>query len=266
MSDEPFLEGFGYASGVPVRYYNGGKESGAASAVPPVGDEGDVLTVDGGVPTWLPPSGGGGGEGPSSGITSTYWFDQAHWLTKNSPFYAVREVPFWAGMAPTAAALMTRGYSIAAELDSDFLVLDTNTGTTVNVVIPATSDGQTFTNSSYIKAGFDVSGYFPSVASGEGVDATSNATPVRWTFRLSWTGGNLPSGAVIQITDGSSTPAAANRYYYVATGDAVTPVTVNVPSGLNTTSTNPDNIHFYCALGASRTWTLEVQRASFDFA
>jgi len=264
--DEPFLDEMGYASGVPVRFYNGGKLAGASSDVPPVGDEGDVLTVVGGVPEWAPPSGGGGGaSGPAGGVTDTYWLDQGSWLTKNSKYFAVREVPFWAGMAPTGAATALLGFSLAAELDVDFLSIGTGSGSIVDVIIPQTSDGQTFTDSGKIKAGFDVSGYSPNVVTGE-AGGTTAASPVYWTFRLSWTGGALPGDAIVQLTDGTASPAAINRYHYENTGDSTTPVTVNVPSGLNTTSDNPGDVHFYCDLGASRAWTLEVQRASFNFA
>lgn len=266
--DEPFLDEWGYASGLPVRFYNGGKQAGASSDVPPVGDEGDVLTVVGGAPEWAPPAGGGGGaQGPAGGAESTYWLNQDYWLTKNSPYFAVREVPFWAGMAPSGAATYLKGYSLAAELDFDRLVIGTGTGSVVQVLLPATSDGQTFTDPAKLKAGFDVSGYFPNVITDEGSpDSSTAASPVFYRFRLSWTGGALPGGAVCQITDGTASPAAANRYYYVATGDSSTPVDVAVPSGMNTTSSNPEDVYFYCALGASRTWTLEVERASFVFA
>lgn len=264
--DEPLIDEWGFASGLPVRYYNGGKQAGASSDVPPVGDEGDVLTVVGGAPAWAPPSGGGGGaEGPAGGAESTYWLNPDHWLTKNSTYYAVREVPFWTGMAPTASATYLKGFSLAAELDFDRLVIGTGTGSVVQVLIPETTDGQTFAYGPYIKSGFDVSGYFPNVTTSEGTpDSSTAASPVFYRFRLSWTGGALPGSAICQITDGTASPTAANRYYYVDTGDSSSPVDVGVPSGINTTTSNPDQVYFYCALGASRTWTLEVERASFN--
>lgn len=61
MADEPFISKTPNAKRRVV-FMNAGKQSGAASSVPPADGscEGFVLTCVGGVPTWVPPSGGGG--------------------------------------------------------------------------------------------------------------------------------------------------------------------------------------------------------------
>jgi len=60
MADEPFISKTPNAKRRVV-FMNAGKQSGAASSVPPADGscEGFVLTCVGGVPTWVPPSDGG---------------------------------------------------------------------------------------------------------------------------------------------------------------------------------------------------------------
>lgn len=141
--DEPFVDdaAFRVVSGVPVRYYPGGKEQGSCVDIPcPTGaDEGDVLTVVDGAPVWAPPTGGSTPSGPT--------LDAGYWLKPKTCYLKQDQLPYNDGLRARANY---RGGMLGRPLapsywTEDQIVLASGTSAGFSgVLLPATTDGQTF--------------------------------------------------------------------------------------------------------------------------
>jgi len=141
--DEPFVDdaAFRVVSGVPVRYYPGGKEQGSCVDIPcPTNaDEGDVLTVVDGAPAWAPPTGGSTPSGPT--------LDAGYWLKPKTCYLKQDQLPFNDGLRARANY---RGGMLGRPLASSYwtedqIVLASGTSAGFSgVLLPATTDGQTF--------------------------------------------------------------------------------------------------------------------------
>jgi len=252
MTDEPFTsdQNIVYESGIPVRLYSGGKLGAGSTPLPPVGDEGDVLTVVGGEPEWSPPA------SAPSGPTTVYPMDPLYWLTPYGQYMSPWSMPYpyFPWKSPFGPNAGTFGFCAPqAEPDFDELSLGSGTGTTILVSLPETTDGQTLATT---RGGYDVSVLCPFPIPG----ATTH-DGVGWRLRLLL--GATRTGTMRIIND-TSPITDANSYYVDTDTSLATNQTLVIPSGINLTQSNPSQVYFSCELSSSTTWELQIGRWSFD--
>jgi len=251
MSDEPFTEDQNWVmeSGIPIRMYSGGKLQGASTSVPPFtdADDGDVLTIVDGEPQWEPPAGG-------DAITTVWKMQSPYWLVRYGASFAIQNLPFafsaqdaFIVPSPTHAPGLL-GLPVD-NLTSDDFTLASGSGTAISAALPLTTDGQTLATP---RAGYDVS------------CLTASSGTVSWPTAYSVT---VTLGATrsytARVINGSSPATDANTYWIMPFSGAVLSRTEAIPTGINTTSSNPSTPHFVATLSSSTTWTVTIARMSF---
>jgi len=240
--DEPYTEDQNMVmmSGIEVSLYSGGKLAGAASDVPPVdtGNEGDVLTIVSGEPAWAPPSGGGGGSGVTTVVgwpTPYYLYAYAGAAVGILPLH----VPIGPGTLGGGAAPGT-----VATPDLDEFVFASGTGTSIVAALPVTIDGQRLATP---RGGYSSSFILETVPTGG------------FNIKLDWTTNTTVSGRILL---GSSPNTDANSYTPFNYNLAGSELNKFLSFSVNTTSSNSAQPTIVATFGASRAWTLSVQRYS----
>jgi len=255
MTKEPFTddENIVIQSGIPIRMYSGGKLAGAPSAVPPItpGDEGYVLVVIGGIPTWVP---------TASASQVTWKMDPVYWLRPYSTCMSIVDVPY-GGWGPSGDGTGQNsgsgqlGYPLPetpTAPDLDNMVLGTDTSDTILVQFPTTLDGQTLPTA---RGGFDVSLLWPNSQTNGNVKfliIVDTSSSVTGQFR---------------IIDGTSPVSDANAYFTSGTASKVwngANTQVAVPSGINSLRTGIADPYISIPLSGSTTWTVYIRRVSFN--
>lgn len=252
MSDEPYTDGDGdieMRSGIPVLFYNGGYNGAPTIPLPnpSTGNDGDVLTLDNGVATWLPPSGGGGG----SLWKTTVELPSTLWTVPGCTCLARRDLDLSNVLDNDITTIGADLLGDYGTLDVDDYVIGTGTGTSISVAMPVTTNGQRLL---FSRSGYSASWIQPL---DQGVEGT---TLVRWQANLSWTGGSTTVD--IRLLNGTSPNTDANAFLSFSNGGIGSSHTLRLPSAMNTTSSNPNTPTFVGTLAASRTWTLSLKRVS----
>lgn len=245
MSTEPYTDGDGdieMQSGIPIRLYQGGYNGAPTVPLPSpsTGQEGDVLTINNGTPAWLPPTGGGGG-----GI---WQLSPPYWLTTTTPCFAVESAP----VSPFVVSTSALGTSLSRiQAAADYVVLGSGSGTSISVPLPVTLDGQTFASP---RSGYDNSAFDTIFVNDDAPQYMMNLA------RLVVSGGSTTF--VYRILNGTTPNTDANAYFSRAV--AGTDMEIRIPSGINTTSSNPTTPYIVGTLSDSRTWEVRATRKSWN--
>lgn len=252
MSDEPYTDGDGdieMRSGIPVLFYNGGYNGAPTIPLPnpSTGNDGDVLTLDNGVATWLPPSGGGGG----SLWKTTVTLPSTLWTIPGCICLARRDLDYSEVQESNIGTVGSDLLGDYGSQDTDNYVIGTGTGTSFSVAFPVTTNGQRLL---FSRSGYSASWLLPIDNGGDGT------TLVRWQANLSWTGGSTTVDG--RLLNGTSPNTDANAFCVFGNGGIGSSITIPLPSAINTTTSNPNTPTFVGTLAASRTWTLTLRRVS----
>jgi len=255
MSDEPYTsdQNMVMESGIPVRLYNGGKQGGASTSVPCFtdADDGDVLTIVGGEPSWEPPGG--------SGLPTTVWpMLSPFWLVPYGLAFAQQEIPFPSSAVFRLLSGVTHGTLgfPALALDEDDLVIGSGSGVDVAAQLPATSDGQTLVTP---RAGYDVSFLRPYTVLGQTSAGVGDQTAY-WQVILTL---GASRDFLMRVIHGAS-PATDGNTYIVDDAHAATASRgFEIPSAINTTSSNSDTPTLVATLSSATTWSVSIKRCSF---
>jgi len=271
--DEPFVDDAAYrvVSGVPVRYYPGGKEQGSCVDIPcpTEGDEGDVLTVVDGAPVWAPPSGGSGG------YTGAYGLDPAYWLLPQCANFTVDTCPFTRDHANEGGNSGNIGKGAPLTFGTDIsgvseLVLATGTGDITGFLLPKTTDGQTLVTP---LSGKDLCIYYGNAGPDyqRGGDK-GGYDQFMYVFIVYITDNGTEeepvSGSVLPyLTDDGDTNTSTNTWFSCVTAYwnplagpyNLGSVEFKIPSAINTTSTAATDVGLHCNFSmGTRSWELRA--------
>lgn len=247
--DEPFVDdaAFRVVSGVPVRYYPGGKEQGSCVDIPcPTNaDEGDVLTVVDGAPSWEPPSGGSTTSGPT--------LDSGYWMKPKSPFLLPNEVPFTTALVERDAA--DNGFLGRPLVENywtqSYVVIASGTGSVISgVLLPETTDGQTWST----PFDDDEATYYDPVGTSDPV--TGNVV-IAWRIDIA-TADSMSGDAWISTDGDDPTGSPSTLSWWRFPSLYGTQFQCTVPSAINTTSTQTSAPGLYATLGGSTDWEVRV--------
>jgi len=253
--DEPFVDdaAFRMESGIPVRYYAGGKETGSCVDIPcpTEGDEGDVLTVVDGAPVWAPPTGGSTPSGPV--------LDPGFWLKPKTCYFKQDQLPYNDGLRARAnyrGGMLGRPLSPSYWTDDQIVLASGTSAGFTGVLLPATTDGQTFAT----PWDTDAATYYRAVSFG--YNGEFQEYVAAWELRLEFDGD--PGGyarMVISIDGDAPSPAEDTLWWECETMYASGAGAYHhyVPSAMNTiTSTQTDAPGVWATWSNSVGWILKL--------